>query len=663
MIAVVVGLSASVGWGAVRVAPIYQDHMVLQRGVEVPVWGTAEAGEQITVAFAGKQAEAQADEAGRWTAKLGALEAGQAGELTVKGSKSEPVVIRDVLVGDVWICSGQSNMQWSVAQSANAEAEIAQAKHPQIRLITVPRVTSLEPTETMEGKWQVCSPESVGEFSAVGYYFGREIQKSQGVPIGLIANAWGGMPVESFMSEEMLKSDADFAPVLDRKREPSTQDAARAKKMYEGSLKKWEAQYLRKDEGIAPEAKGWAKGDGNGEWKAMELPQHWEKAGLAIDGAVWFKRTVKVPAEWAGKDLSLGLGGIDDMDVAYFNGEEVGRTEGELAVLAQRYYRVPKEQVKAGEATIAVRVFDRMADGGFYGPPAGMKLTVKDDDSAKPIPLTGKWEYRVEKSWPQEANVPPRPSAPVSANAPFLASNIYNAMVHPIVKFPIKGAIWYQGESNAGRAEQYRKLFPAMIRDWRAKWGQGDFPFLFVQLANFANRKPRAEEPAESEWAELREAQTMALAEPNTAMAVIIDIGESKDIHPKNKQDVGKRLALGAQKIAYGKDVAFSGPMYKGMKVEDGKARLTFEHAEGLKTRDGSAPRGFQVAGEDKKWQWAEATIEGDEVVVWSDAVKAPAAVRYGWGDDPAVNVYNGAGLPMSPFRTDDWEMVTAGKK
>jgi sialate O-acetylesterase len=270
----------------------------------------------------------------------------------------------------------------------------------------------------------------------------------------------------------------------------------------------------------------------------------------------------------------------------------------------------------------------------------------------------------VEVAYEQPDKVPPPPAAPPAPDAPQIAGNIYNGMVYPVIPYAIEGVIWYQGESNADRAEQYRTLFPAMIRDWRQRWGQGDFPFLFVQLANFGNWRPRPTGPADSTWAELREAQSMTLKkEPNTAQAVIIDIGDSNDIHPKNKQDVGKRLALAAERIAYGKDVEFSGPMYKSMRVQANKVRLTFDHAEGLKTKDGSAPRGFQIAGKDQKWHWADAKIDGSDVVVWSDQVSKPVAVRYGWADDPVVSLYNGADLPMSPFRTDDWKMITAGKR
>ena len=661
----VVLMMSGVASAAITLPAMFCDHMVLQRGMEVPVWGTAEANQRVEVEYAGKKAAATADEKGNFSVKLPPLSLGDATSLSIKAGDGEPLVIKDVVVGDVWICSGQSNMGFLTKQAKNAKEEVESAKFPNIRFFRVPNLTSTQPTKELKGVWEVCSPETAGDFSAVGYFFGRDIHEKEKVPVGLIGNAWGGMPAESFTSEEALKADPDFAPLLERKRAPSTQDTAAARKQFQVSNAQWEKRYMRKDEGNEGVKKGWAKSDLDAtDWKEMKLPQHWEDTGLKIDGAVWFRREIEIPEAWAGKDLNLSLGGIDDTDTTYFNGTEVGKNDGPLAVLVQRQYVIPAADVKAGKATLAVRVFDFMGDGGFYGPAMAMKIGVKGDQSIKPIELEGKWKFKVEKAIEQPAFVPPRPAEPPAAGAPFLASNIYNKMVYPLIPYAIKGAIWYQGESNAGRAEQYRKLFPAMIRDWRNQWKQGEFPFLFVQLANF-DPKGQPAEPTDSDWAELREAQAMTLvAVPNTGMAVTIDIGEAKDIHPKNKQDVGKRLALAAEKIAYGKnDVRYSGPMYELMSVEGAKVRITFDHAKGLKTKDGSAPKGFQIAGKDEKFVWADAKIEGEQVIVWSEKVSKPVAVRYGWANDPVISLYNEADLPASPFRTDDWKMVTAGKK
>lgn len=651
---------------AVTLPPFFSDHMVLQRDREVPIWGKAAAGEKVTIEYSEKTASTTADKDGKWTCKLPALPGGDAASMTIKGESGDAIVLKDVLVGDVWICSGQSNMQMQVKSCINAEKDIASATDAKIRVFRLPMKTSVEPRDVLEeGKWVVCSPQTAGEFTAAGYFFGREIRAKENVPVGLIDNSWGGMPVESFTSKEILASDPDFQPILDRKAAAlkipqADRDKAAA------AQKAWDEKYVHSDPGNEGEKNGWANADFNdGDWKTMELPKHWEDAGLKIDGSVWFRKTVEIPADWKGQEITLFLGGIDDFDVAYVNGKQVGHTEGIFALLISRAYAIPTELTKDGKLTIAVRVFDRSGPGGFFGTPASMQLqlaTAKQPPS--PVSLAGEWKYKVEKEMPQIENAPPRPGEPTRPTAPNLGSNIYNAMVNPLIPYAIKGAIWYQGESNADRAEQYRKLFPAMIKDWRDRWGQGEFPFYFVQLANFGVWKPRPEQPAGSNWAELREAQTMTLkASPNTGMAVIIDIGDTKDIHPRNKQDVGKRLALNAEHFAYGKGgVEFAGPMYESMKVDGDKIRVKFTHATGLMSKDGS-PKCFAVAGEDRKFHWADATIEGDEVVLSSKEVAKPIAVRYAWEDDPQVNVFNGDGLPMCPFRTDDWKMLTAGAK
>ncbi|HYO11006.1 MAG TPA: sialate O-acetylesterase [Tepidisphaeraceae bacterium] len=657
---------------AIALPPMFGDHMVLQRGMEVPVWGKAEPGEKVTIEYAGQTAAATADEQGEWRAKLPKLPDGDASSFTVRGDKSAEVVLRDVIVGDVWVCSGQSNMQWKLRQSHDAEKEIAEAKYPNIRLFRVPNATSTRPTRELKGApaWEVCTPETASEFSAVGYFFGRHVHRAHQVPVGLIQNAWGGMPAESFTSEEGLKSDPDFAVLLERKAAAGGGDGGDAelrrrinmdRQKYEKALADWQAKHLGADGPDTGVAQGWLNpGHDEKEWKTMALPKPWEsEPEMDINGVVWFRRAVEIPAAWQGKPLVLSLGAIDDYDTTYVNGKQVGQTRGEGAFEVQRQYDVPAERVSGGKAVIAVRAFDTAGEGGLVGPEAAMKLAVKGDASHQPIALAGEWKYRVEKRY-DAATIPP-PAAPPKADAPYLPTNIYNAMVHPLLPYGIKGAIWYQGESNAARAEQYRKLFPAMIADWRKQWGQGDFPFLFVQLANFGRNN---EQPGDSHWSELREAQTMTLAKsPNTAMAVTIDIGERGDIHPKNKQDVGKRLGLAADKLVYAKaGVAHSGPMYNSMKIEGDRIRLRFTHAEGLKFKDGKA-RGFAIAGEDQKYRWADATIEGDEVIVRADAVKNPVAVRYAWDDDPQVSLYNAADLPASPFRTDDWKMKTAGAK
>jgi sialate O-acetylesterase len=479
---------------AVKLPAVIGDGMVLQRDIKVPIWGTAKPGEKVTVTFGDQKATATTGADGRWMVTLDALKAGGPFEMTVAGS--DTITLKDILVGEVWICSGQSNMAWPTGRTANAEQEIREANYPKIRLFTVANKVAGTPQSDTKGSWVRCSPETVGRFSAVAYYFGRYLYKDLNVPIGLIHTSWGGTPAEAWTSRATLEADPDLKVIVDQ----------------------WDRQ-------IADHR------------KAPPAPQR---------------------------------------------------------------------------------------------PPARTRPAAA-------------------------ARAPVDPEA-----SPHRASGLYNGMIQPLIPYAIRGAIWYQGESNAPRAYQYRKLFPAMIGNWRKAWGEGDFPFLFVQLANFRPTKP---EPADSDWAELREAQTMTLSLPRTGMAVIIDIGEAADIHPKNKQEVGKRLGLAALAIAYGKDIPYSGPMYDSMKVEGDKVRLTFKHVDGgLIAKDGEL-KGFAIAGADRKFVWADAKIDGDTIVVHSDQVSEPKAVRYAWADNPECNLYNKAGLPASPFRTDDWPGVTANER
>jgi sialate O-acetylesterase len=647
-------LAAATGADAdVRLPAIFGDHMVVQQDLKIPVWGWADPGESVTVTLGDRKASAKADADSKWRVSLAAVKAGGPLEMTVAGKNT--IKIADVLAGDVWVCSGQSNMEMSVGSSLNAAQEIAEAKYPEIRLFTVAKKVSPTPLEDCQGSWVLCSPETVGGFSAVGYFFGRDLWKAEKVPQGLIHTSWGGTPAESWTTLETLR--ARFKPIADRYQLPGP-DAAKDKAEYEAKLKAWEE--TGKDPGNTGSEKGYADPAHDlAAWKEIDTPGKWEDQGLDLDGAVWMRRDVEVPEAWAGKDLALSLGAIDDYDTTYFNGTKVGAIGPETPNWWQtpRKYKVPGALVKAGKATIAVRVFDNYLGGGMTG--AAEDLNLKPEAGGDAVSLAGKWRYLVEFTI-GDGHRPAQPQAPGDVNNPWLPSGLWNAMIQPIVPFGIRGAIWYQGESNAGRAYQYRDLFAAMIEDWRRAWGQGDFPFFFVQLANFT---PRNDQPVASDWAELREAQTMTLRLPKTGMAVIIDIGDAADIHPKNKQDVGGRLALAARKIAYGEDLVYSGPMYKSMKVEDGKVRLAFDHTGGGPVAKGDKLVGFAVAGDDQKFVWADARIDGKTVLVGSPDVPKPAAVRYAWSNNPECNLYNKEGLPASPFRTDDWPGVTVNNQ
>jgi sialate O-acetylesterase len=597
----------------------------------------------VKVSISGKTAEGKAAADGKWKVTLPPLAAG--GPFTLKVEGPETVDLQNVMVGDVWLCSGQSNMEWQVVSSANAQAEIAAADFPKIRHIFIPHVTSgtPQPTVTTEG-WKICSPQTAGGFTAVGYYFARHLhQELDGVPIGLIHSSWGGTIAEAWASKEGLTPLQDFNQTM----EALEQQAKAAP----GAASPQDAWYAKND----PEAATWSSADfADSAWPELPQPLQWMGSNVpalaSFDGVAWFRRSFEVPAAAVGKETVVHLGAIDDDDTVWLNGKQIGATEG---FMKHRSYAVPAGLLKAGRNTLAVRVLDHNGGGGLTGPADVMRVTVKDQP---PIPLTGPWRYKVAADL---SKVPPYPK-PAGSN-PNVPTVLYNAMIAPLVPYGIKGAIWYQGESNAARGSQYRKLLPAMIGDWRQRFGQGDFPFYIVQLANFQAQAPQ---PGESDWAELREAQALTAKNvKNSGQAVIIDIGEAGDIHPKNKQDVGKRLALQALAKTYGKKVVAAGPEFKEAKKEGAAMRVSFTSTGGgLVAKDGTL-KSFAIAGEDRKWVWAEAKIDGDSVVLSSPQVPNPVAVRYAWAANPEATLFNKEGLPAGPFRTDDWPGVTDGRK
>jgi len=497
---IVAVVAASAAMADVKLPSLVGDNMCLQQGKALNIWGWADPQEKITVSFCGQDVSAVADADGKWSVKLQPLKSGGPFEMTIAGKNS--VTLKNIMIGEVWVCSGQSNMQWSMAVVKNSAEEIAAANFPNIRLFQVPRVTAVEPVADVKAQWQVCSPQTVPNFSAVGYMFGRELHQVLKVPVGLIDTSWGGTPAEAWATTPSIAADPEYKQLLD----------------------------------------------------------NWNK-------------------------------------------------------------------------TIA-------------GYPAALDKFKAD---------LGKWKQDTAAAKAAGKPLPVQPRGPQGADSPNRPGNLYNGMIAPLLNYPVAGAIWYQGESNAGRAYQYRKLLPLMIADWRKSWGD-DFPFYIVQLANYMGRKW---EPAESAWAELREAQSMTAAMPGNGQAVIIDVGEANDIHPRDKQTVGYRLSLIALANAYGQKVEYSGPACVGMKTEGNKIRLSFAHAAGMAPRDGKFVSGFQIAGADKQWHMATARVVGCDVVVHSRKVACPVAVRYAWADNPRCNLYNAAGLPASPFRTDDWPGVT----
>ncbi|MCC6441917.1 MAG: beta galactosidase jelly roll domain-containing protein [Armatimonadetes bacterium] len=624
-------------------SPIFGSHMVIQRDMKVPVWGWTRPGRHVAVRMGEKTVSAWGDNNGKWMVRIGPFKAGGPYQMRVSGLSE--IVLDDVLVGDVWVAAGQSNMEWPVMISDNPEQEIAQANHPQIRLFTVGKKVALEPQESLDGQWQPCTPQTVGGFSAVAYFFGRHLQQELGVPIGLINTSWGGTPAESWTSAPALRAMPDYRPAI-QQLEEILADRGNLTVSYEQQVAAW---WDRNDPGSGA---GWQDPDADTSvWKPITLPATIEASGLPdFDGVFWLREDLDLPEAATGREAALNLGPIDDRDTAWVNGVKVGET-GQYN--APRQYKIPAGILKAGRNVIAVRVLDTGGTGGLTGTAEQLSLQIADQS---PISLAGAWAYKESAALSKTAPFPVQ-----WQNNPHQPTVLYNGMIAPVLPYSIKGAIWYQGESNAGKAYQYRTLLPTMIRDWRSRWDVGAFPFYIVQLANFMESKPQPDEDA---WAELREAQSITSRNlPNTGIAVIIDIGEAADIHPRNKQDVGKRLALAALAQTYGRKIEYSGPLYRSMKREGKAIRLFFDHAGGGLVARGGKLTGFAIAGQDRRFVWADAEIQGNTILISSPQVARPAAARYAWAANPVCNLYSQAGLPASPFRTDTWPGITANNK
>ena len=654
LVAASMALTAPAG-AAMKMPAIFGNDMVLQQGLKTPVWGWADPGAEITVNFAGQTRMATAGADGRWRTSLDPMPASVEGrELRVQSNKdAAPKVLTGVLVGEVWMCSGQSNMAWPLKWAANGEAEVGAADFPEIRLFKVAAAATKTPQSDCRGTWRVCQPDATAEFSAVGYFFVRKLHQALGVPIGLIESSWSGTGAQSWTPLEDLNSSPNIADIY-RAAVPMLAGLANTAEEYKAQLAAWEELACHRDTGIDPAAQDWSKPDiPAADWADIAVPGPWEvTAKIDADGAFWFRRTVDIPAAWTGKDLTLALGQIADYDVTYFNGQQVGSivtAHGE-ALNVFRRHPIAGSLVTAGRATVAVRVFNRFDKGGFISHPDRMLLQAPDGSVPAELPLAGTWQYRAERSLTPKPNAPP---PPIAFNSPHVPSVLFNGMIHPLIPYAIRGVIWYQGESNAGQGRQYATLFPTLIEAWREAWGGEPFPFYFVQLANFGRRSAQ---PENALWPELREAQLQTLTLKNTGMAVTIDIGDADDIHPRNKQDVGLRLAFNALAQTYGQAVPYAGPRLARWQANGNQVVLQFSHTDGgLQVKGGGALKGFAIAGESRHFAWADATVSGDEVVLTSPKVETPVAVRYAWGSNPECNLISGAGLPASPFRTDDW--------
>lgn len=648
----------------IKMPAIFSDNMVLQQKTLAPVWGYAAPESKIKITGSwGQTTETITDKNGEWKAKIKTPKFGGPYELKIENGNSSKVY-KNVLIGEVWLCSGQSNMEmplggWPPRDTIwGASKEIPKANYPNIRLFTVTRAYAIEPQKDCIGTWNECTPQTAAAFSATAFFFGKKLSDVLNVPIGLINSSWGGTPVESWISGKELGKIEKYEETFKKIDESKSEFSA---------LNAWLKNHPVIDVNNKPENDKWiglnfedsdcANTNYNDSlWHEMDLPKNWETTEVGnFDGVVWFRKNIELPDSMLNKNLVLELGPIDDMDVTFVNGVKVGGYENSGFWQIDRKYVIPSEINKEKNLTIAVRVLDNQGGGGIWGTPDKMKLHIKDSDLS--ISLAGKWKFLPVAEFvggkffvfgAKDEEFFKRPKVGIEISA-YTLSSLYNGMIAPLIPYSIKGAIWYQGESNTGNPEEYKTLFPMMIKNWRSDWNEKNFPFYYVQIApyNYGN---------ETNSQKLREAQLQTLAVPNTGMAVTMDIGNPGNIHPGNKKDVGDRLAFWALAKNYNKKIPYSGPLYKSMKVEKDKAVLSFDFAEGLSIKPREGKNNFLIAGEDKNFHNAVVEVKGKKLFVSSPDVNKPVAVRYCWSDTEEGTLFNKYGLPSSSFRTDNWE-------
>lgn len=646
-------------------APLFQDNVVLQQQTDVAIWGKGNPGSTIAIQTSwGKIADAVVQSDGNWIAKVLTPKAGGPFQMTLQHEKNV-TVIRNILIGEVWLCSGQSNMEmplegWLPADTiANSAGEINHALFPTIRMFSVMRAYEPAPTEMCVGSWTECSPVDVRGFSATAFYFGKILSKELKMPIGLINSSFGGTNIEAWMSKQGLSPFEEFSGQL--KKLDESQESVHSLNQWitsHRSIAVTEQDPLRRWEGFNfQDEKCSARTYNDSSWKEMKLPTLWEQTSMGeFDGAVWFRKSVIIPNTWLGKDLVLQLGPIDDMDETYVNSKQVGRHMTDGYYSTNRIYKIGVPIVQDSLLQIAVRVIDIRGGGGIWG--KGMKMKVALDTASDGISLEGNWKYLPVAELKSNTfyvygaegcEYNRRPKFPFDFSQA-TSTSLFNGMINPLVPFTIRGVIWYQGENNVSNPLLYKKLFPAMIADWRRVFQSGEFPFYFVQIAPYDYGK-------DSKSQMLREAQFEALSVNNTGMAVTLDIGNPKNIHPTDKEDVGKRLAFWALAKTYGKKIPFSGPLYKSMKASKGKIILSFEHiGKGLVLKDRNGDFNFLIAGEDKVFKKALVAIEGKNLVVYHPEIFKPVAVRYAWSNIEEGTFFNKDGLPAPSFRTDTWQ-------
>ncbi len=649
-ILVVVALSmATVAFGQIQLPAVISSHMVLQRDSEAPIWGWAKPGDQISIKTSWDQMVygTLTDKDSKWMIKVKTPGAG--GPYTIEIGGKDKIVLEDIMCGEVWLCSGQSNMEmplrgwpeWGGPIEGSEEA-IKEANYPEIRLFTVQKATSFLPVDTCSGSWAACTPETAKDFSATGYFFGLQLYRTLGVPVGLIHSSWGGTAAEAWTSSEYISRIPKFATstgVCD----PEIFFKKSVENYYD-AMGQWvhSIGYDVEDPGPA-----WTRTPASWQgWTDIAVPAEWSKTFIGTYiGAVEYQTTFKVPKSWTNQVTVLELGPIDELDIAWVNGKLVGSHLNPGDYATERVYEIPAGTLKSGDNLLALNVGNTSGLGGFNGKEKAMKIRLKKSKSGGKS-LAGTWKAR---KGPAFGNLPPMPECP-NCNYPNTPTMLYNGMIKPIIPFGIKGAIWYQGESNRYDGMLYRQIFSGMIQNWRHDWMEGDFPFYFVQIAPYTYRDTHS-------TGLLREAQQYVMKTvPNTGMVVTMDIGNLKNIHPGNKQDVGKRLANWALAKDYGfLNKAYTGPVYSGMQKEGAKIRIILDFAFGGLTSFGNDLTCFQIAGNDKVFKPAIALIADKTIVVYSDEVPDPVAVRFGWNSTDVPNLFNVLGLPAAPFRTDNW--------
>ena len=663
LILIVPALCALASGPSFRLAPLFGDNMVVQQKSPVPFWGTGTPGSHILVhASWNNEARAVVGPEGKWALSVMTPAAGGPYEIQVRHDDSTQV-LRNVLVGEVWLCSGQSNMEmplegWPPDTILNSAEEIRNSAIPQIRLFTVRRAYAATPQSECVGSWDECSPRTSHSFSATAYFFGRTLQKSLHVPVGLILSSWGGTAVESWMSREALAGIAQYDSILQKI--SVTAESLKILQAWLGTFPavdvskrdrdtRWQNLPLQDDECALP-------GFDDGAWHVMKLPTYWERTEMGeFDGVVWFRRQAKIPAAWVHRDLVLELGPVDDMDAAFVNGVRVGDHEMEGAWSVARVYPVPGRSVDSTIVNIAVRVIDNGGGGGIYG--AAKLMTIHPRDEEEGVSLAGEWKYLPVADYrggmlyvfgPKGEHFFRRPHLPFDFSG-YAPTALYNGMIAPLAPYALAGAIWYQGESNAGAPLLYRTLFPRMIESWRTTFSRPLLPFYYVQIAPYVY-------DARTQSERLRESQFLTLGVKNTGMAVTMDIGNVRDIHPANKQEVGRRLALWALARTYGKRLSFSGPLYRSARYLTDRVELSFDQtAAGLVVTQSESGNGFQIAGEDRVFKPADLAVRGSKLLVSNPGVLHPRAVRYAFSNTAQATLFNTEGLPSPSFRTDDW--------